>query len=223
MDSLLKIAVAELGEKEIFGNHAHNQTIVDYAKDAGFDWVNDDETPWCSIFVNWVAQQNDLISSKKANARSWLLIGQKVDQEPEPGDVVIFWRESPQSWKGHVGFFFGYSKDGSRVYCLGGNQGNQVSISAYDANTVLGFRRLSPSTVIKLPEPPLQKGDQGDKVKDLQYVLNIVGFNCGTADGDYGNKTEAAIKSLQSTSGFLKIDGKYGANTKNYLQSILNE
>jgi len=215
MDNIIKTAVAELGEKEISGA-AHNQNIVDYAQEAGFEWVNDDETPWCSIFVNWVAKKNHLSSSGKANARSWLLIGQKVDDAPEPGDVVIFWRDSPQSWKGHVGFFFGFSKDGSRVYCLGGNQGNQVSISAYPSDTVLGFRRLAPTNIMKLPQPSIQRGDQGNNVKALQNILKVVGFNCGTSDGDYGLKTENALKELQSTSGFLTIDGVYGPKTKDY-------
>lgn len=144
-----------------------------------------------------------------------------MDGAPEPGDVVIFWREDPQSWKGHVGFFFGYSQDGHRVYCLGGNQGNQVSVSAYPTNTVLGFRRLIPTNLISLPNPILKKGDRGDKVKALQDGLKAADYNCGTSDGDYGSKTENAIKDLQSDSGFLQIDGVYGANTKDYLQSVL--
>ncbi|MTI22657.1 TIGR02594 family protein [Fulvivirga sp. RKSG066] len=223
MDSIISTAVAELGQKEISGPDAHNQTIVNYAHESGFNWVNDDETPWCSIFVNWVAKKSNLKGTNKANARSWLLIGQNTDTNPEPGDVVIFWRESIHSWKGHVGFFFGYSKSGDRVYCLGGNQGNQVSISAYPTDTVLGFRRLQPSTIVSLPEPDLQKGDTGDQVKALQDALKMAGFNCGTSDGDFGNKTFSALKELQSASGFLKIDGVYGAKTKDYLFNILNE
>jgi len=222
MDCIIKTASEQLGQKEISGPE-HNLTIVNYAQACGFEWVNDDETPWCSIFVNWVAHKCKLKRSNKANARSWLLIGEKVDSTPEPGDVVVFWRESPQSWKGHVGFFFGYSQDGSRVYCLGGNQGDQVSISAYPTNTVLGFRRLVSSNLISLPDPVLQKGDKGDGVKQLQNALKMKGFNCGTSDGDFGTKTENALKELQATSGTLEVDGIYGSNTKDYFLTIIND
>lgn len=85
MDKILQIAVAELGQKEITGPQ-YNPTIINYAKEAGFTWVDDDETPWCSIFVNWVAKKAGLKASGKANARSWLLEGLNVDTAPEPGD-----------------------------------------------------------------------------------------------------------------------------------------
>lgn len=220
MSQLLKIAFGQLGVKEIIGPE-HNQTIVRYAKESGFNWVNDDETPWCSIFVSWVAMKCELKRSKKANARSWLHVGNHTTN-PVPGDVVVFWRESPESWKGHVGFFMGYSKDASRVYCLGGNQGNQVSISAYAADTVLGFQKLQASTMISLPKGTLKKGDIGEKVKQLQEVLNMANYKVGTADGYFGSRTEQAIKQLQAN-GHLKVDGVYGKKTRDYLMSILNE
>jgi uncharacterized protein (TIGR02594 family) len=138
MSRLLEIATSQLGVKEISGP-VDNVTIVHYAKQSGFEWVDDDETPWCSIFVNWVAMKAGLKRSKLANARSWMDVGTPTT-DPEPGDIVIFWRDSPESWQGHVGFFMGFSKDLSRVYCLGGNQGNQVSISAMKADKVLGCR-----------------------------------------------------------------------------------
>ena len=78
MDEILKIAVPELGQKEIPGQQ-YNRRIVDYAHEAGFTWVNDDETPWCSIFINWVAKKTGLQTSDKLNARSWLLVGLNVD------------------------------------------------------------------------------------------------------------------------------------------------
>ena len=221
MDKILKIAIAELGQKEISGPQ-DNPTIVNYAKEAGFDWVNDDETPWCSIFVNWVAKKAGLKDNGKANARSWLLEGLNVDASPEPGDVVIFWRESPDSWLGHVGFFLGFSIDSERVYCLGGNQGNQVSVSAYSFENVLGFRRLMSSGIIALPDPILQKGDKGNAVKDLQNALKAANIDCGTSDGDFGRMTEDALKLLQSMKTGLVVDGVYNEETKDFLFQTLN-
>jgi len=222
MDALLKIAVAELGQKEITGS-GNNSVIVHYASEAGFTWVNDDETPWCSIFVNWVAKKANLRGSNNVNARSWLLTGFSVDCAPEPGDIVVFWRDQPDSWKGHVGFFLGFSKDALRVYCLGGNQGDQVSVSAYPVNTVLGFRRLYSSNEINIPDKILKKGDTGDDVKTLQSALKSIGIDCGTCDGNFGPKTEAAVKKLQSMKTYLPIDGVFEKNTRIFLLEILKK
>ncbi|MEM6523259.1 MAG: TIGR02594 family protein [Bacteroidota bacterium] len=222
MDKLIQIAVKELGQKEISGS-SNNDRIVRYARESGIVGISSDEVPWCSTFVNWVAFKAGLKRTNKANARSWLKAGIIVDQHPEPGDVVVFWRESRQSWKGHVGFFFGFSKDGSRVYCLGGNQGNQVSISAYPSNTVLGFRRLTNRRRLQLPDPPLKRGDRGESVKQLQHALKIAGYPLGTTDGDFGPKTESAVMDLQSDSGFLAVDGQYGPKTRTHLISVLSQ
>jgi len=107
------------------------------------------------------------------------------------------------------------------VYCLGGNQGNQVSVAAYPTETVLGYRRLSSSRLLDLPAVTLKSGDTGDKVKALQDALKMAGFDCGTSDGDFGTKTRDAVIALQSMSGFLKIDGVYGDKTRIYLLEIL--
>ncbi len=222
MDKLFKIAVAELGQKEVQGS-GNNPAIVNYAREAGFDWVNDDETPWCSIFLNWVAMKAGLARSKQVNARSWLLVGQHTDASPLPGDVVVFWWGSPTSWEGHVGIFLGFSHNGAKVYCLGGNQGNQVSISAYPRDTVLGFRRLAATPgMIDIPDAPLRRGDRGDAVKALQDALKAAGIDCGTSDGDFGPLTETAVKQLQSMKYGLTIDGIYNENTRNFLLEILN-
>jgi uncharacterized protein (TIGR02594 family) len=221
MESLLKIAFNELGTEEIPGDE-HNPEILKYASETGMVGITTDEIPWCSTFVNWVAWKCGLQLSGKPNARSWLNVGTRVVL-PEPGDIVIFWRENPQSWKGHVGFFLGLSPDSKRVYCLGGNQGNRVSVSAYRLNTVLSYQRLAPVTRLEIPEPILQKGSRGKPVVDLQDALKLLNIDVGTSDGAFGSKTEAGIKELQTRRPNLTIDGIYNEFTRDLMESLFQD
>jgi uncharacterized protein (TIGR02594 family) len=218
MENLLKIAFNELGTEEIPGE-LHNPEILKYANDTGIHGITSDEIPWCSTFVNWVAWKAGLQYSGKPNARSWLNVGTRVNS-PEPGDIVVFWRESPESWKGHVGFFLGISPDRKRVYCLGGNQGNRVSVSAYRLNTVLAYQRLAPVKSLKIPDPVLKRGSRGEIVVALQDALKLLSIDIGTSDGDFGPKTEAGVKELQTRLPNLAIDGVYNEQTRNLLESL---
>lgn len=134
-----EIALKEYGVTEIPGT-AHNPRILTYVKEAGFTEMND-ETAWCSIFMNWVAKKCGLERSKKENARSWLQVGENVTT-PQLGDVVVFWRVSPTSWEGHVSIFISLSEDKKFINVLGGNQDNHVCIKAYPVSQLLGYRRL---------------------------------------------------------------------------------
>lgn len=53
---------------------------------------------------------------------------------------------------------------------------------------------------------PMMKGAD---VKDLQTRLNALGFSCGTADGEFGKKTEAGVKAFQVAKK-LEVDGEFG-------------
>lgn len=218
MEQLLKIAFQELGTEEIKGDE-DNPEVLKYAKETGIPGINNDEIAWCSTFVNWVAMKAGLQYSKKANARSWLNVGKKV-AVPEPGDVVVFWRESIQSWKGHVGFFLGFSEDKKRVYCLGGNQGNRVSVSAYRKAQVLSYQRLRDVSKVQIPDPVLKRGSKGKAVAALQDALKLLDINVGTSDGDFGENTEKGIKELQTRKPNLAIDGIYNEETRDLLESL---
>ena len=63
----------------------------------------------------------------------------------------------------------------------------------------------------------LKKGSKGDSVKLLQELLNKHGFNL-TVDGDFGNKTEEAVKQFQRRLN-LTVDGIVGSKTFEALQS----
>lgn len=135
----LEIALAEYGVSEIKGE-LDNPEILKYFNEIGFNGDQfKDETAWCSAFVNWACHKSNLRRSNALNARSWLNVGESV-YSPRIGDVVVFWRESKDSWKGHVGFYI--NTVGDMIYVLGGNQGNKVCISPYHKDMLLDFRRL---------------------------------------------------------------------------------
>ena len=59
----------------------------------------------------------------------------------------------------------------------------------------------------------LRKGSQGDAVKQLQEWLNKLGYDCGVADGKYGDKTASAVKRYQQDHK-LTADGIAGDKTQ---------
>ncbi len=140
-----EVALDLYGLKEISGPK-HEPQVVQFFKDLGYDQINNDETAWCSAFVNWCHKVAGLPYTGKLHATSWLDWGEEV-QDPERGDVVIFWRGSHKGEKipgsdlikGHVGFYiaerYGY------IYTLSGNQKNQVNVLGYPKSKLLGYRR----------------------------------------------------------------------------------
>lgn len=58
----------------------------------------------------------------------------------------------------------------------------------------------------------LKNGSSGQQVKDLQTMLNALGFDCGKVDGKFGKNTDAAVRKFQNQYG-LTVDGIVGAKT----------
>jgi peptidoglycan hydrolase-like protein with peptidoglycan-binding domain len=68
------------------------------------------------------------------------------------------------------------------------------------------------SAASSLSQPTLKLGSSGAAVKTLQQALANAGFSPGAADGQFGPKTAAAVKSFQSAKG-LVADGIVGPKT----------
>jgi uncharacterized protein (TIGR02594 family) len=111
-----------MGAKEIPGPRHNSWITAQWAK-LGASWFNDDETPWCGLFVAHcmqVAGQPYPGKGQFARALSWKDWGKPCGSIL--GAVAVFGREGG----GHVGFLVGESAD--RLYVLGGNQSNAVNI-----------------------------------------------------------------------------------------------
>lgn len=131
----LTIAEQELGQREIPGDE-DNPRILEYAQTTSLE-AHDDETPWCSAFINWVMEQSGLLLTRSAAARSWLTWGIPL-AGPEWGAVAILSRP-PNPASGHVGLVEGIVGV-DRVAILGGNQGNAVSVAVFSRSRVLAYR-----------------------------------------------------------------------------------
>lgn len=64
----------------------------------------------------------------------------------------------------------------------------------------------------------LKKGSKGEEVKQLQTMLNALGYDCGVADGSFGANTDKAVRAFQQKEGLL-IDGIVGKQTWTLLES----
>lgn len=67
-----------------------------------------------------------------------------------------------------------------------------------------------------------QKGSTGSVVKDIQAKLNELGYNCGIADGAFGNNTYNAVLSFQKAKG-LTADGIVGNATLTALNKAISD
>lgn len=122
----MRLARQHIGLKEIPGPR-HEPTIQKWLRQLGAAW-KDDETPWCGTFVAAMLQDAGLpIITRWASSRAWASYGANLrTTHLAPGAILVFWRGSPSSWQGHVGFYAG--EDATHYHVLGGNQSNAVNI-----------------------------------------------------------------------------------------------
>lgn len=108
---------------------------------------------WCAGFVSFcfetsghampfkysVGARNILDQLK---AKGWAV---KPDNAhpPLPGDIIVWWRQAPSSWKGHIGIVHSYNN--GIVRTIEGNKTSQVGSFIYTLGAIdklLGFARV---------------------------------------------------------------------------------
>ncbi|MBM7036765.1 NlpC/P60 family protein [Vibrio ulleungensis] len=127
-----------IGTQEVSGTGS-NPTIMQWANYQQMPYYTDDDIPWCGLFVaHCVSSQltNEPLPSMPLRARAWRTFGQQCT--PQLGAIMVFWRESIESNKGHVGFY--WSEDDDTYHILGGNQSNSVTVAKLAKSRLLCAR-----------------------------------------------------------------------------------
>jgi uncharacterized protein (TIGR02594 family) len=90
---------------------------------------------WCADFMNFILRRSGGTGTHSRAARSFLQYGKKLDS-PRVGAIAIMYRKGPNN--GHVGIVRGTDGKGNPII-VSGNSGNQVRISTYPKERVLGY------------------------------------------------------------------------------------
>lgn len=125
-------AESKVGTHEVPGTH-HDEFILACHQTTTLK-AKDDETPWCSSFVNKCMIEGGETGTNSAAAASWREWG--VPCSGKLGAVVVIRQKQTGTDKStgsasgfHVGFFV--KQEGDRIFLLGGNQSDQVKISSF--------------------------------------------------------------------------------------------
>ena len=161
---------------------ADDPAIRNLFRDAGHAHVRDDEVAWCAAFVGACLERADVASTRSLAARSYLAWGRKLD-EGRLGAIAVLSRGTDAAL-GHVGFVIG--ETAGQVLLLGGNQGDRVSVAAYEKSRLLGYRW-----------PALERAGQVGPKRDafevaLAHVLEMEG-GYGEDPYDPGGPTNHGI------------------------------
>ena len=190
---------------------------------------------WCATFISYLAIETnltDIIPTECGCERMIDLfkkLGEWVENDayiPAPGDIIFYdWQDSGKGdnagWGDHVGIV--EKCDGKNITVIEGNKNDAVErrIITVDARYIRGFgvpkyKKLNinmKGQIIMVQLVEIHPGDKGPEVMSMQALLNLRGFNCGKADGDYGPKTKSALDKYQKTYGLTPYDSICGVKT----------
>jgi uncharacterized protein (TIGR02594 family) len=131
-----------------------NRGIEEFIKQAKCGRLGD---PWCAIWANAKLEESGIPGTLSALARSFCDNPNFVKLKgPALGAIVVFWRESQNSGKGHVGFYMGETpthimgETPTHILTLGGNEGDMVRQQFEPGGQLLGY--WWPASVRPLPE-----------------------------------------------------------------------
>ena len=176
----------------------------------------------CRGFTYWCLLQAG-ITIKGGGATSQYNTAANWAQRGDTGDMpdlvcCVFQRRNGRMQ--HTGLHIG---GGKVIHCSNGVQWGDTSDKAWTHYAIpAGLYTAEEITAAGKPDTSkptesvvfnLRRGSKGADVTRLQTALNSMGYDCGTADGIFGAKTEAAVRVFQQAKG-LTVDGIAGKATQ---------
>lgn len=137
-----------IGVREDLRSDRSNPIIINWATAEGIKYKGDD-IPWCGLFVAHCigsTLDREQLPGNPLGARQWERFG--IPTKPTSGAVMVFWRQSLASGKGHVGFYAGEDDEAYRI--LGGNQDDSVSLAWINKSR---FREARWPSTVAAPMP----------------------------------------------------------------------
>ena len=212
---------------EIIRNAKHELGVTEYPANSNNvkynTWyygkmVQGSAYPWCAVFISFIFREAPNLCKKTASCLEileWFEQQGRIVTHPQPGDLIFFKYGTNNRRTNHVGIIT--SVNGTVFTTIEGNtstksddNGGAVMERRRSMKNVVAFARPAYSDVNDY-HPTLRKGAKGEQVELLQELLAVKGYIL-KVDGDFGTKTEEAVKNFQKANG-LTDDGIVGPKT----------
>ncbi len=183
----------------------------------------------CRGFTRWLLKQAGIplagggATSQWNTAANWAYKG-TIDKIPT-GLVCCLFKQKGNKMS-HTGMYLGEgyiihcSKTVKRDILPGTPRWTHFGIPA-GLYTTEELREVGIDVTQAQNTPTLRRGDSGDSVKEMQELLNELGWHL-EPDGKFGPATETAVKAFQKAVG-LKEDGICGPKTWDVLRGAASE
>ena len=231
---LVKQLQAWLGLKEADGSFKKIIDLYNTIKPLPVGYKLKYTDAWCAGTVSAAAQAcnaTDIIPTECScprmieKAKSMGIWMENDAYTPQPGDILLYdWEDSGAGDNtgspNHVGVVEKLS--GSTITVIEGNYSNAVKRRTLQVNGRYIRGYITPQyreeageenqADFQLGLRELETGSRGEDVRALQLLLNGRGHSCGNADGEFGKKTDAAVRGFQQAKQ-LTADGIAGPKT----------
>lgn len=170
----------------------------------------------CAQLSRWAMDAVGISLVSGANSQwqktKWAMHGDLADL---PNDLfgkvfLVFRYDADKGGMGHVGIYQG---DGYVIHAKGHDYGVVRQKLSDVKFTHWGLPMGLYEEEISVADPTLRRGDSGEDVKRMQRELILLNYlKTGADDGEFGGKTEAAVRAFQKDQG-IGVDGVCGPKT----------